>query len=256
MFMHNTEWPGDRVQRLRDLAAQGRSAKEIGAALGVSRNAVIGKAARIGVRLDGVKGNPVFRERKDNFWTPQREDQLRKAAALGLSANVIGDLIGVSGFNVKKKAMRIGATLSARPTNVRQYPTVEQCVEIGFDPARLPAPPRPRVRPKIESVPLRAAAAYASEPVVEPAVIVTPEPTVTHEEPMFTGGVAIWELRTVHCRYIVRGGGSGGVASFDPHEVRYCGETVSAGSWCATHRKLFCHSVYEARKMRAEADSE
>lgn len=40
-------WTHDRVQRLTALWAKGHSASQIGAAIGVSRNAVIGKVHRI-----------------------------------------------------------------------------------------------------------------------------------------------------------------------------------------------------------------
>jgi GcrA cell cycle regulator len=53
-------WTAEAVEDLKKLALQGRSASHISAALGVgSRNAVIGKASRIGIKLSGGGGAPV-----------------------------------------------------------------------------------------------------------------------------------------------------------------------------------------------------
>jgi GcrA cell cycle regulator len=47
-------WTAEAVENLKRLALEGRSASAIAAALGAaSRNAVIGKANRIGIKLDG-----------------------------------------------------------------------------------------------------------------------------------------------------------------------------------------------------------
>jgi hypothetical protein len=44
-----TDWPADRVARLRKLLGTGSTAAEAASELGVSRNAVIGKAYRTGI---------------------------------------------------------------------------------------------------------------------------------------------------------------------------------------------------------------
>ena len=51
------QWTAEAVEDLKKLALEGRSASAIAAALGVgSRNAVIGKASRIGIKLNGGGG--------------------------------------------------------------------------------------------------------------------------------------------------------------------------------------------------------
>jgi GcrA cell cycle regulator len=53
------QWTAEAVEDLKKLALEGKSASHIAAALGVgSRNAVIGKASRIGVTLSGGGGGP------------------------------------------------------------------------------------------------------------------------------------------------------------------------------------------------------
>src|SRR5271165_1341147 len=52
-------WTEQTVETLKKLALEGRSAAWIAAALGApSRNAVIGKANRIGIKLNGVRSAP------------------------------------------------------------------------------------------------------------------------------------------------------------------------------------------------------
>jgi GcrA cell cycle regulator len=46
-------WTAEAVEDLKRLAFEGRSASVIATALGASRNAVIGKANRVGIKLDG-----------------------------------------------------------------------------------------------------------------------------------------------------------------------------------------------------------
>jgi GcrA cell cycle regulator len=51
-------WPQEHTDRLPGLVAEGMSASQIARELGgVSRNAVIGKIARLGLRLNGHAGN-------------------------------------------------------------------------------------------------------------------------------------------------------------------------------------------------------
>ena len=53
-------WTAEAVEDLKKLAHEGKSASHISAALGVgSRNAVIGKASRIGIKLNGGGGASV-----------------------------------------------------------------------------------------------------------------------------------------------------------------------------------------------------
>ena len=219
--MRKNGWTPDLVETLLTHSRAGLSYRDIAAQMGRSVEAI-----RCQLKERRSPDEKKVKPMTVTFWTPEHLDILTSGHAEGLNMPQLAERLGVPQSTISSKCKRLG--LKFRDGNVGR--------------ARKP-------RPKVESAPLRAAAAYAGEPVVELAAMVMPE------EPMFTGGVAIWDLRDVHCRYIVRGGGSAGVASFDPHEVRYCGETVEQGSWCATHRKLVCHSVYEARKIRAEAAS-
>jgi GcrA cell cycle regulator len=49
MTARNIPWPPERLERLRELWAQRMTAEKIGHALGITKNAVIGKANRLGL---------------------------------------------------------------------------------------------------------------------------------------------------------------------------------------------------------------
>ena len=48
---HNNPWPLEQVARLRELVAQGKTRREISAAMGLNRNVVIGKIHRLKLKL-------------------------------------------------------------------------------------------------------------------------------------------------------------------------------------------------------------
>ncbi len=65
-------WTAEAVEDLKKLALQGKSASHISAALGVgSRNAVIGKASRIGIKLNGGGGASVREKGRPRAARPQ-----------------------------------------------------------------------------------------------------------------------------------------------------------------------------------------
>jgi hypothetical protein len=48
-------WPSGRVEDLRQLVGEGKSASQIAAILNVTRNSVMSKCRRLGLRLRGTK---------------------------------------------------------------------------------------------------------------------------------------------------------------------------------------------------------
>jgi GcrA cell cycle regulator len=52
------DWNADAIETLKTMLAAGRSSREIAEALGVTRNAVIGKSRRIGLNFAAPPGKP------------------------------------------------------------------------------------------------------------------------------------------------------------------------------------------------------
>jgi GcrA cell cycle regulator len=91
-------WTDERVEELKQLWAKGLSASKIGGILGAPRNAVLGKAFRIGLKRRESKQNnggapKLLPARRQRTSKPMREDHLPKAvngvAAAGESASSI-----------------------------------------------------------------------------------------------------------------------------------------------------------------------
>lgn len=65
-------WSDERVERLRELWAEGLSASQIGRQLGVTRNAVIGKSSRL-----GLSGRPKRSNARTTRKSPRRQSNPR-----------------------------------------------------------------------------------------------------------------------------------------------------------------------------------
>ena len=79
--MINNPWSEENVARLRELAAQGLTSREIAAALGegLTRNAIIGKTQRMGIWLKG-KQRLAKPDAPEPAASPVREKRPRQAA--------------------------------------------------------------------------------------------------------------------------------------------------------------------------------
>jgi hypothetical protein len=68
----NPEWTATRIDRVRDLAAMGLSARLIGWCMGVTKSSVMGIVQRNGIALSGKKGQIRTKPRA----TPRRRPSL------------------------------------------------------------------------------------------------------------------------------------------------------------------------------------
>lgn len=96
-------WTPERMDTLKAMLAEGKSASQIGVRLGTSRNAVIGQIYR--KELAGTRPGR----------TPEREALLRKLHAEKLSVNAMGQQLGISGAAVHKWCRKLGLLLAPPP---------------------------------------------------------------------------------------------------------------------------------------------
>jgi GcrA cell cycle regulator len=118
------EWADETIIRLRDLWSEGHSTAEIGRRLGVSKNAVVGKAHRLDLP---ARPSPIRREGEH---PPSRRGPPRPIAGPTLPPLSSTTLAGPSLSGTSSAPLQSAPSLSLRPTVV---------------PAPRPAPPPPRV---------------------------------------------------------------------------------------------------------------
>lgn len=128
------DWTPERVARLTELVEAGHTSQEVADRLGgqISRNACIGKAARIGLAWRGPPGvNRRGRTLAEAQWL-EDEPRLREMLAAGWTTRAIAAALGRSVGAIRHKTQRLDLDLSNRP-----------------DPVRLPRelPPPPPVEP-------------------------------------------------------------------------------------------------------------
>lgn len=100
------EWTPERVERLKELHAQGFSNSQIAGILGgVTRNAVIGKITRMGLAGRAIPSPP-----KSFFWSEDRVARLRELAGVVSAADISREM-GIPTTRIHDKAQRMGISL-------------------------------------------------------------------------------------------------------------------------------------------------
>ena len=107
--MSRRAWSEADYALLRSMADEGRTARDIAAALGRTRAAVCGMAHRCGVRLAGqyTRGHKIT----IGGWTQARTDRLRELVESGLTAAEIGAELGASKQGIIDACKRYGIVM-------------------------------------------------------------------------------------------------------------------------------------------------
>jgi hypothetical protein len=108
------EWSEQMVQRLCELHAKGWAYSAIGERLGLSRSAISGKCARLGLKRGMGDGDQRRKEalyqsqvQARSKWTVERDDMLRQFAADGLSMPEAAKRLGLTYGMVKSRVGRL-----------------------------------------------------------------------------------------------------------------------------------------------------
>lgn len=96
-------WTDDETEQLVRMVADGMSAREIAVEFGRSRNAIIGRCGRLGLRLAGGKAN-TRTAKKNEVWTDARWREFAAMWREGKTAVEIGRVYGISASTVKYRA--------------------------------------------------------------------------------------------------------------------------------------------------------
>lgn len=90
----HTPWDGKLVAEMMKLLAEGKSAGVVGRALGLTRNTIVGKVARLGFRLSDLNGNKA---------RPPSVNQ--KPHRVRLRLNVLDEMEGVAVVKLVKRSL-------------------------------------------------------------------------------------------------------------------------------------------------------
>lgn len=213
------DWTDETIARLRELWSQGLSTAEIGRQLSITKNAVVGKAHRLGLppRPSPIRNRKV----KDggetpSTETPRRKPPTRKPAAPKAEASA--DLLAE-----KTEAKPAAAKTDApKPAPAKPSPALESIMASP--------PPRP-VAAKVESS--ARVAPVAPEPRVPPPVRPAPPPrfTASIDRPARRGPSCCWPI------------GDPGTPGF-----HFCGATPLPGKpYCAEHAAIAYVKIRDRR---------
>lgn len=98
-----SDWPVEHIDYLRAYYGT-TSASEIGNALGRSKNSVVGKAKRLGLKTKGVE------------WTPEEDAELTKLADQGLRARAMSTTLARTPSAINNRMTRLNLTAPRRMT--------------------------------------------------------------------------------------------------------------------------------------------
>lgn len=101
-------WTDEQHSELTTLVADGLSARQIGAQLGYSRNAIISRVHRTGLQLHGTSSQPYQ-------WTEEEIEQLKMLAENGLGGRKISRKLGIPHMAVRNRARRLNLNMPIDP---------------------------------------------------------------------------------------------------------------------------------------------
>lgn len=136
-------WTEAAIECLRDMRARGLAYSEMAKHFGVSRSAIAGKVARLGLPFGGGEDGGKARRLKAcrgantprSIWTPERDSSLREMIARNATTRDVGAALGISRATAARRANILGLVWAKTVTS-------------GPRPRRDPAAPRPKVDAK------------------------------------------------------------------------------------------------------------
>lgn len=224
------EWTDETIARLRDLWSQGLSTAEIGRQLSITKNAVVGKAHRLGLppRPSPIRNRKVTDgETGTTEATPRRKSPSRAKAVEPAASDLFADKDAAP-----KSTVDTVAEKSSAPA--RTAPSVASDVT------------KPVTQPVAAARPVPAAAKEAVAARREPTVAPKPEPRVAPSPrpaipPRFsTAGIDRPTRRGPSCCWPI---GDPGTPGF-----HFCGATPLSGKpYCAEHAAIAYVKIRDRR---------
>ena len=224
---HPNDWSEEQIELLRNLAQQNQSARAIAAAFpGKSRNAILGKAYRLGIGIHSFGLGRTY----DTFWVAEKFAELRGLyfSAMGYSNQEIAAQLGCSMATLRRglaKMRSLDGPLKPKP-NRGQFATDGRHKERGaHNGAKVPFIINNRMFTSVNGKRPRTAAARVKARAAHPPLMIAD----LNGEPLPATAVTILGLNGHTCRWPVHGAGvdmlyCGAVpVRVASHDLPYCG---------------------------------
>lgn len=229
------EWTDETIARLRDLWSQGLSTAEIGRQLSITKNAVVGKAHRLGLP---PRPSPIRnRKAKDGDATtteatPRRKSPSRAKATEAVASDLFTDSKDAAASKATSDVVEKAAAKPATPVR-KASPAAPEAAKATPQPV---APARPVPAAPKETVAARREPVAAPKP--EPRVAPTPRPAMP---PRFSSaGIDRPTRRGPSCCWPI---GDPGTPGF-----HFCGATPLPGKpYCAEHAAIAYVKIRDRR---------
>ena len=202
-------WTDAKVEELKGLLAQNKSASEIADVMGTTRNSVLGKVQRLGMAHEF-----------ESVWTEDRVAQLIKLWCEGLSYRQIGPKLGLSRNTVMGKGTRLRLSETHPRGRAGRTPKRSSRTKPAADKDR-------STKQSIAKI-LKVRSPSNGGVRVEPMVVREPAPVV---RPDFLS-IALLDIGPRMCRY-PKGGDDDGTP------ILFCGQsTPENSSWCPSCARI------------------
>lgn len=129
-----TVWTPERIEALRWLAADGKSAKQIAEIMALTRQGIEGACRKYGIKLAGNAGR---------LWSAERDATLRELVAAQKTGREIAVIMGISRNAVLGRLHRLGLSLY-HPPGWNSAKANAKPRSLWKTPARRPRQPRPQ----------------------------------------------------------------------------------------------------------------
>lgn len=220
-------WTDERIEQLRQMWERGMTASQIAEELGgVSRNAVIGKAHRLGLQ---ARPSPVKAAAAESSTKPAAAPQARKAPAPAKQEAPVSEEPRVARPQAK-------APVEAKPAPVQAAAPVSE--EEGVEAAPPPRAPQPRIVSVGPGGFLRQGPGEMQQPIppAPPRRLVPAKPSAE-----IAGKTSLLDLNEKICKWPL---GHPGEPDF-----HFCGDKVNPGfPYCVAH----CGHAYQAQLPRRD----
>lgn len=215
------KWSPERDAEMRTLAADGLNSTEVGKRMGLTRNAIISRGVKIGVRFPKAVAVTKVKAARPTPWCEANVALLRTCAAEGLSASQTAAKIGVSRNSAISKAWQLEIKFGTGGGKGNLNQRMQKPVAPGLSTKSHPRGGHMR--------------SAASKPLPETVELI-----------LSNSVIRLADARLFQCRAVI--------GEVDGMDTKFCGAPVAKdSSWCPAHRARYVQNSQTTGKELARS---